>query len=315
MVYCFCAESPALRRPHRLRRPAFTLIELLVVVAIIAILIAILAPSLGRARQQAYRVKCGANLHAIGHGILYFAEDHGDYLPWVIEATWVAQILPYTKIHRRNAGSRKGLFTCPADDNPPYMRLTMPPGGRGITGIIGGGISSIEEKVRNDSCLAGGTHRRGVSDAPRQLGALIEPVSYAASFENFWADPRPNPWGGMGRRLRKLSELKRPYCQTLIGEAYNDRRHVFNWLAWAKGSPVVTGNGIDEREAWRHYGGRNPNSNGTNWWFADGHVAWHSVASMDRLFCCQDLRLQKLRDLQAQRCGGPTVGGGGTSRR
>ena len=64
-------------------RPAFTLIELLVVVAIIAILIAILVPSLGRARQQAYQVKCAANLHSIGFGILYFAEDHQDRLPWM----------------------------------------------------------------------------------------------------------------------------------------------------------------------------------------------------------------------------------------
>ncbi|MGD8451582.1 MAG: DUF1559 domain-containing protein [Phycisphaerae bacterium] len=57
------------------RRLAFTLIELLVVVAIIALLIAILLPSMSRAREQAKRAYCLSNLHSIGSAALSYASE------------------------------------------------------------------------------------------------------------------------------------------------------------------------------------------------------------------------------------------------
>lgn len=64
-------------------RGAFTLIELLVVVAIIAVLIGILIPSLSVAKEMANRSSCGSNLAMIGKGCLLYAAAQGDAYPTV----------------------------------------------------------------------------------------------------------------------------------------------------------------------------------------------------------------------------------------
>lgn len=65
----------------RLRKsPAFTLIELLVVISIIAILLAILMPSLRKAKESARLVKCMTNLRSIGQSLHLYANNYNDRL-------------------------------------------------------------------------------------------------------------------------------------------------------------------------------------------------------------------------------------------
>jgi len=61
--------------------PAFTLIELLVVISIIALLIALLLPVLGKAKESARAIMCGNNLHQLGVAINTYAADQRGNLP------------------------------------------------------------------------------------------------------------------------------------------------------------------------------------------------------------------------------------------
>lgn len=74
-------EKTAQTKETQIRRRAFTLVELLVVISIIALLLAILMPSLQKAREQAKRIQCMSNLRQIALGFYFYAADNDNRLP------------------------------------------------------------------------------------------------------------------------------------------------------------------------------------------------------------------------------------------
>ena len=77
---------------------AFSLIELLVAMLVLGVLLALVVPVLGKARQRQTELRCQTNMRSAGQLLLVYAADHRDHFPYAGDTPRAPEWVPDPRI-------------------------------------------------------------------------------------------------------------------------------------------------------------------------------------------------------------------------
>ncbi len=230
------------------RRSGFTLVELLVVVAIIALLVSILLPTLGKAKEQARIVSCMSNLRSLGLSFAFYSNENNDWYPsgaamgggyygptWY---TWDSILRPYY--------DTMGLIHCPSD------------------------------KLIRDYGSIAQDHRHPRSYAINMVVTWMGPSAYGDN-NGYDLDPAVTwRWPGY---VRKTTEVTDPSDTILLGEEWENAYWTSYYVAGMHRvypgvaiMPYKWGPGGGYTNSTRQVTYYHRNNDAANFLFCDGHV-------------------------------------------
>ena len=271
------------------RRKAFTLIELLVVVAIIALLISILLPSLSRAREITKRAVCASNARGIGQSMKVYSNDNADWYPTVLfkETTQTAPQNDVTWIGNMSANMQSQVVASSGTGQPwnqvhpsRSMFLLVVDGSCTAKQFICPSAGDSEDDLRIPGPSGGGpvVAQPGINRFDFRGYPYL---SYGIQF----------PFGARGRGNENLDARtvimadKGPYftAGTPVGTSlYQNTPDAAKTAATANSPTLLTGfESLTETQVlnldtdkWRPYNSRNHTAEGQNCLYQDGHVTF-----------------------------------------
>ena len=171
------------RRPEA--RLGFTLIELLVVIAMIALLAALLLPSLSWAKESARTTQCLSNLKQLALAVRLYCDDSLDEFPRSQHSAFANGVMPWERTVAPYLGSStvrwtnllSGVYHCPADQKAAPWSF---------------GMNVYYELGPDDDYVGKPQTWRRASKVPKAAGTVLYAENNSAAdhiMAHFWTTP------------------------------------------------------------------------------------------------------------------------------
>lgn len=244
-------------------REGFTLIESLVVISIVALLIAILLPSLSKARDTASRIQCSSNLRQLGFSYHAYANANEEWFPLTHWVTQAGVGFDSGDDPLGDFGGAEDILICPDTTSEGTVAGYLAPN---LSGTISGTRyrwftyrTLAARGARNETWDVFGLHIGGTPGTATQ-GIGGGQVSVSVPRRDLGGQLVANNYSPKGPKLRPRVYIHQDSNQPLMFDAF--KMNGPNYINYT-GSHTYTNNHMIDNKV-----------PGMNMVFLDGHGAW-----------------------------------------